>query len=313
MLRGDHLGHLANGVTVRNLRPIEVGASETKELQTRLRNTFASPVGNGGISHFAQLSDGTRAAKTVDDQIRDRVVGLVHGIHLSTLKAQGQGTLKSEPFKLPEMNSMISRLLAARAWREEKRGHAFTNAEFARGLKVQQASVNYWLDKGEGDLKTETVFQASDFLHVDARWLATGEGRMSSNEESPEPQADVIARLADGTTIIMEAKKSHAAPPDDVKAAVQSLMEAYTAGAPRELFDAVRVIFSLLPRQSGANIKPSHKARTGDLSATHSASKSIDARAAWEEQEAENSLRASGGDSRGTRATGERKRKGARH
>lgn len=128
--------------------------------------------------------------------------------------------------------------------------------------------------------------------------------------------ADLTATDKPGNAASVELEPSlHPAltPPEYVQGALSAVIEAYEAGVSREVFDAICVILSLLPRASGANIKPSHKEAHEEASPKHSASKNIDARAAWEEQEAERALKGRGGDSRGSGTAGDRKRKGARH
>lgn len=156
------------------------------------------------------------------------------------------------------MKTMISRLMAARAWREKARNKTFTNAEFARGLGVQQASVNYWQEKQEGDLKVETVFKASDFLGVDARWLATGHGRMSDVEE-PDANLDAIVTTGEKTMLLQlkNPGSSPGGPPRQVVEAVKAVADAYARGAPVQLFEAVYTILALLPGAASATIDSS--------------------------------------------------------
>lgn len=118
--------------------------------------------------------------------------------------------------------------------------------------------------------------------------------------------------LSDSPIPSAVAPHSHTLPPY-VEEAQAALLSAHQNAAPRELFDAVRMIFSLLPSPSDANIKPLHNEPARDVLTSHSASKSIEARAAWTEQEAESALKSRGGGSRGVKAAGDRKRKGARH
>lgn len=128
--------------------------------------------------------------------------------------------------------------------------------------------------------------------------------------------ADFSFTDGSGNVMLVELKRHAKEPeslPEYVQNAFTAMFSAYEGGASRELFDAVRVIFSLLPSADGASIKPSHKASVQETPALDSASRSVEAQVAWEEQETENALRARGGGSSGTRATGDRKRKGARH
>jgi hypothetical protein len=293
--------------------PIEISPGKPQEFHPRLGNTGVAPHRNGGGADLAQFGHLNGASQAIDDQFGDRVRCLVHERDLSALKEQSQGTLKPATFKLALMNTMISRLMAARAWREDKLGRPFTNAEFARGLHVKQAAVNYWQEKQEGDLKTETVFQAADFLGVDARWLATGAGRMADDSGVADLQADVIARLEDGSTIIAEFKTPKSALSPWVRNAMRTMLEASAANAPRELFDAVSTIFTLLPHHAGASIQAPLTQGMEAHPPLQTASQSIRERAAWEEREAESHLQSRAGGARDDKESRPRKGKGVRH
>lgn len=155
------------------------------------------------------------------------------------------------------MSTMISRLRAARAWAEERRGTPYTNAEFARGLAVEQASVNYWNDRQEGDLKAVTVFKAADFLGIDARWLAMGEGSMLGPKKSENKKPDVIV-YSNGIPVALVEFKSHMPGPNAKQlAAWESMFRAAAIGVPDKLFEIVSDIAAVYVTAKDGNMTPS--------------------------------------------------------
>lgn len=75
---------------------------------------------------------------------------------------------------------MINRLLNAVASRSEETGERISDADLARAAKINQAAVKYWRDNPNTQLKAENVFLLADYLQVNARWLATGEGEVKN-------------------------------------------------------------------------------------------------------------------------------------
>ncbi|MEX3967301.1 hypothetical protein AB4Y42_34590 [Paraburkholderia sp. EG286B] len=204
------------------------------------------------------------------------------------------------------MKTMISRLMAARDWREKLRKQPFTNAEFARGLHVKQASVNYWKERGEGDLKTETVFHAANFLGINERWLATGEGVMSSegwhpNVQYPYPPSRLVLQLENSEERM---------PPALVKV-LRTIVDAHEKGVPPEFFEALTSIVTLLATKFDASIVSSQETEMGQSATQLTASRTAEAKFAEEERETEAHLASRGEGSGAARRTRGRKSKSA--
>ena len=49
-------------------------------------------------------------------------------------------------------------------------------ADLARAVKISDTAVGLWIKGETKDLRLENLFAAADFLQVEARWLATGQG-----------------------------------------------------------------------------------------------------------------------------------------
>lgn len=81
---------------------------------------------------------------------------------------------------------MITRLLEAIARREKETGVTISDADLARAASIKQAAVKYWRDNPSTQLKAENVFLLADYLNVNARWLATGEGETKTVGVSPD-------------------------------------------------------------------------------------------------------------------------------
>lgn len=74
---------------------------------------------------------------------------------------------------------MIKRLFEAVAKRSAETGEPISDADLARAAGVKQAAVSYWRDHAATSLKSEHVFRLADYLHVDTKWLVTGEPKIS--------------------------------------------------------------------------------------------------------------------------------------
>ena len=80
-----------------------------------------------------------------------------------------------------------------------------TQSGLAAYCGVTRAAVSQWVHGETANLKMEYLFAAADYLNIEARWLATGEGEMMAQDRSamldlsdltPE-QAVQLRRLVD--------------------------------------------------------------------------------------------------------------------
>ena len=68
----------------------------------------------------------------------------------------------------------------------KRQGQEIRAADLARAAQTSATSVNYWLNDINGIGATKARLLA-DYLHVDALWLETGEGR--PHGDAPPPDA----------------------------------------------------------------------------------------------------------------------------
>ena len=71
------------------------------------------------------------------------------------------------------MNTVAQRLAEALASSDR-----FTQEGLARSCQVTPAAVSQWVSGQTKNLRLENLFSAADYLGVEPRWLATGEGPM---------------------------------------------------------------------------------------------------------------------------------------
>jgi transcriptional regulator with XRE-family HTH domain len=74
------------------------------------------------------------------------------------------------------MKTVAERLSAALSERRE-----LTQSGLAKSCHVTPAAVSQWVSGQTKDLRLENLFSAADYLGVEPRWLATGEGPMRRN------------------------------------------------------------------------------------------------------------------------------------
>lgn len=72
---------------------------------------------------------------------------------------------------MESLQATIGERLAARL-REKK----LRKSDLARALSLSDTAVGLWIKGDTKNLKLENLFAAADFLGVEARWLALGEG-----------------------------------------------------------------------------------------------------------------------------------------
>lgn len=71
------------------------------------------------------------------------------------------------------MNTVAQRLTEALASSDR-----FTQEGLAKSCAVTPAAVSQWVSGQTKNLRLENLFSAADYLGVEPRWLATGEGPM---------------------------------------------------------------------------------------------------------------------------------------
>lgn len=76
------------------------------------------------------------------------------------------------------------------------KAHGGTQAELARACQVKPPSVADWFSGETKSLKGLSLLRAAAFLHVDALWLATGEGEMRPS--APGVRAPAPAPVMEG-------------------------------------------------------------------------------------------------------------------
>lgn len=144
-----------------------------------------------------------------------------------------------------------------------------------------------------------------------ARKLELKFGKAPRIMETPAPGTEGNGGMVPGPTIdVQPSVTADQSVPDYVSDAISAVRDAHKASVPREVFDAVRILFSLLNRQNNGNIDASHKDET--LTAT-AAMQSLKRQADQVQQEAEERLATRSGGSRGARKVGERRSKNIRH
>jgi transcriptional regulator with XRE-family HTH domain len=107
------------------------------------------------------------------------------------------------------METMITRLFDAVAKRGEELGEPISDADLARAVGVKQAAVFYWRENVTASLKSEHLFRLADYLHVDPRWLATGEAPGATINVNPEPNVSALNVSVEISTLIRRLQNLH--------------------------------------------------------------------------------------------------------
>lgn len=75
-------------------------------------------------------------------------------------------------------------------------------ADLARAVKISDTAVGLWIKGETKDLRLDNLFLAADFLGVEARWLATGQGPKLKQDggafQLEIEEAEAIKRLREG-------------------------------------------------------------------------------------------------------------------
>jgi transcriptional regulator with XRE-family HTH domain len=181
---------------------------------------------------------------------------------------------------------------------------------------VPQPTINRILGK-KSVPEMGTLSKLATEFDVTTDWLLTG--------REPKYNADAVHVGKDGSARAVQTKQvsaanelAHSRPPPDgdeflpdyVKEALSAIRDAYERNAPRETFDAVRVLFSQLRASESGKLTPPKK---DEAVKSSPAMQSISEQAARAMEDAESHLATRTEGKRAARRVGEKRSKNIRH